>query len=218
MSPTTGTPGRPDTRQGAGRLATRERILVAFLQVANERGLDGATTRAVAEAAGVNEVTLFRHFRDKAGLALAAVRHFSPAERLRSRAPAIDASSPARAAAGLAACLRYCNDGIQARPELVEFGVGEARRMPEVAAEMAVIPRVVMDFLGRALAEAAPSLRPEIDPRTTVLQWMGLLVETRLLAARGAMRELSREEWDQVLEAAVRAVIDWRSDHDDGKR
>ena len=197
------------------KMSTRERILLAFLRVANERGLEAATTRRIAEAAGVNEVTLFRHFGDKATLALAAVRHFSPVERFRARDPQIDASSPSMAAAGLKACLRYCSDGISARPELLEFGVGEARRMPDVLAEMAAIPRAAMEFLDRALTEASAVLRPEIDHRATRLQWLGLLVHSRLLVARGAMAEPSAEEWDQLLAAAVRAVIDWRGDEND---
>ena len=197
------------------KMSTRERILLAFLRVANERGLEAATTRRIAEAAGVNEVTLFRHFGDKATLALAAVRHFSPVERFRGRDPQIDASSPSMAAVGLEACLRYCSDGISARPELLEFGVGEARRMPDVLAEMAAIPRAAMEFLDRALTEASAVLRPEIDHRATRLQWLGLLVPSRLLVARGAMAEPSAEEWDQLLAAAVRAVIDWRGDEND---
>lgn len=48
---------------------TRERILRAFLWLAGERGFEATTTRAVAEAAGVNEVTIFRQFNDKLTLA-----------------------------------------------------------------------------------------------------------------------------------------------------
>lgn len=43
----------------------------AFLAFARD-GLQGATTRTIAREAGVNEVTLFRHFQNKEGL-LAAV-------------------------------------------------------------------------------------------------------------------------------------------------
>ena len=47
---------------------TRERILKAAAEVFAEKGYTGATTRAIAEAAEVNEVTLFRHFGSKRNL------------------------------------------------------------------------------------------------------------------------------------------------------
>jgi AcrR family transcriptional regulator len=47
---------------------TRELILEAAMRVFAEVGSRGATTRKIAEAAGVNEVTLFRHFGSKEAL------------------------------------------------------------------------------------------------------------------------------------------------------
>ena len=48
-------------------------LLTAALHVLAERGLKGATTRAIAERAGVNEVTLFRRHGTKLALLRAAV-------------------------------------------------------------------------------------------------------------------------------------------------
>jgi AcrR family transcriptional regulator len=46
----------------------RELLLEAALKVFAEHGTRGATTRRIAHAAGVNEVTLFRHFGSKEAL------------------------------------------------------------------------------------------------------------------------------------------------------
>ena len=46
----------------------KDQLLEAALQVYAESGYHGATTRRIAAAAGVNEVTLFRHFGSKDGL------------------------------------------------------------------------------------------------------------------------------------------------------
>jgi AcrR family transcriptional regulator len=52
---------------------TQTRLLDAAEQMFAEQGLDAATTRGIARAAGVNEVTLFRHFGSKAGILAAVV-------------------------------------------------------------------------------------------------------------------------------------------------
>jgi AcrR family transcriptional regulator len=43
----------------------KDQLLEAALQVYAESGYHGATTRRIAAAAGVNEITLFRHFGSK---------------------------------------------------------------------------------------------------------------------------------------------------------
>jgi AcrR family transcriptional regulator len=52
---------------------TRQRIIAAALELFGKVGYAQTTTRAIAEAAGVNEVTLFRHFGSKKNLLFACV-------------------------------------------------------------------------------------------------------------------------------------------------
>lgn len=47
---------------------SRQRLLDAAVRVFAEVGFRGATTRRIAEEAGVNEITLFRHFGSKSKL------------------------------------------------------------------------------------------------------------------------------------------------------
>jgi AcrR family transcriptional regulator len=47
---------------------SRQKLLEAAMRVFAESGFRGATTRRIAEAAGVNEVTLFRQFKSKSAL------------------------------------------------------------------------------------------------------------------------------------------------------
>ena len=54
-------------------MSIREQLLEAALHVYAEAGSRGATTRRMAEVAGVNEVTLFRHFGAKDALIRAAL-------------------------------------------------------------------------------------------------------------------------------------------------
>lgn len=55
----------------------REALLRATIKIFAETGTRGATTRRIALEAGVNEVTLFRHFRSKDDLLRAAARFFA---------------------------------------------------------------------------------------------------------------------------------------------
>lgn len=52
---------------------TRENLLEATVAVAAAEGYARATTRAIAERAGVSEATIYRHFPDKISLFIAAV-------------------------------------------------------------------------------------------------------------------------------------------------
>ncbi len=56
---------------------TGQRILDAATRVFARKGVSGATTREIARAARVNEVTLFRYFKNKGELLRQVVRHKS---------------------------------------------------------------------------------------------------------------------------------------------
>src|ERR1700712_1304119 len=61
------------------RPPARARLLDAATRIFARDGLAGATTRAIAREAGVNEVTLFRHFQTKDRLLAAVVgENFGP--------------------------------------------------------------------------------------------------------------------------------------------
>lgn len=67
---------RPVEGRSASPEETRERILIAAREVIGRKGKRGATTREIAEVAGVNEATLFRHFGTKEALLVACAQHF----------------------------------------------------------------------------------------------------------------------------------------------
>ena len=61
---------------------TRNRILAATRQLFAKKGRRGTTTREIAELAGVNEATLFRHFGNKDALIEACAEHYCQAVQL----------------------------------------------------------------------------------------------------------------------------------------
>jgi AcrR family transcriptional regulator len=71
-------------RSHAGVEDTRTRILIAARELFERNGTRGTTTREVAERAGVNEATLFRHFGSKHALLIAMREHACGLEEFRS--------------------------------------------------------------------------------------------------------------------------------------
>jgi len=58
------------------KLSTKDKIIEATLELVNEKGYKGATTKEIAERAGLNEVTLFRHFGSKKGIVEAVIEKY----------------------------------------------------------------------------------------------------------------------------------------------
>lgn len=58
----------------SGMMETKQRLIDAALKLFGEIGYTRASTRAIAEQAGVNEVTLFRHFGNKKNLLFECIR------------------------------------------------------------------------------------------------------------------------------------------------
>lgn len=142
---------------------TAERILDAAAELFAERGYAATTTRAIAERAGVNEVTLFRRFENKAGVLRAIGQRF--AERSSERAMR-ELPDPEDARATLLAIARHeigesvANGGVALR---LAF---DARSVPEVAELLGEGPRRNLEALAAYMADrqAAGQLRDDIAP------------------------------------------------------
>ena len=99
----------------------------AALTVLAKRGYGGATTRRIAEAAGINEVTLFRRFGDKRQLILAAIH----ATIARLASDGLTATGDLET--DLIRVVEYYSDLVQQRDGLVGTLLLEGARDPDVA-------------------------------------------------------------------------------------
>jgi len=73
--------------------ATRENILDAALELISSKGYLGASTREIAQMAGVAEVTLFRYFASKESLFAEVLRSFSSIPVLPELMPHLESMS-----------------------------------------------------------------------------------------------------------------------------
>ena len=62
---------------GSLMLHTKENIILATIDVIDEYGVQGFSTREVAKRVGISEPAIFRHFKSKSNLLLAVLDHFS---------------------------------------------------------------------------------------------------------------------------------------------
>ncbi len=192
---------------------TERRILEAFLRLVRERGIVGTTTRAIAEAAGVNEVTVFRRFKDKEALVHAVFRHFDlpgQIQAYRQRGP-LEISSPQKVVEGLRDALEFLKDLLQRHAALLQFGISEYQKFPSITVESAAAPQAARHLISDLLKQASPVLRSEVDQEATTLSLMGLLLLTVLWNQNGWL-EQSEAQWKQSIAAAIRPLIDWKQE------
>ena len=160
--------------------ATRARLIEATRSVVREVGYAHASTRAIAQAAGVAEGTIYRHFPDKASLFFATV--------LESNAPIVAwvTTLPARAGEGAveenltdaAVRLASLRDqilplelAIAADPELA------AQRRAAMAAAGSSLPPGPPEALAAYLAaeQRLGRVRADIDPGEAAGFFLGVL-------------------------------------------
>ena len=147
----------------AAERETGEAILAAAADLFAERGYRGTTTRAIAQRAGVNEVTLFRRFGSKKGLLVALGESWSGsmAGFAVGRLPdPSDTTGTLAALAGLEITQAERFGGAAMRLAM------DAQSCPEVAEVLGSGPGQNFAGLAEYLAgrQAAGDLRSDLDP------------------------------------------------------
>ena len=123
--------------------STRIRIMQAATQLFAETGYAGTTIRAIAELAGFNELTLYRHFGSKENLVKAIVDEFGGlaiAEDLESQLSGDYIQDLALIGNELITVLTERN-------HIVRMAICEASRFPEIQQSIAENPRQIQRFL-----------------------------------------------------------------------
>jgi len=169
-------------------MATRESLLDVTAKLYAEHGWLGTTTRRIAEAAGVNEVTLFRQFGSKESLLLEAIILASGDHGVVTRLPdSPQALSPELKTWGIAhhgsireksgiirACLaeweqrpelapKVCGGGLVAFADLSRYlGVARARAMigPHGSLEAAATMLLNAIFMDAMTRDVMPGTHP----------------------------------------------------------
>lgn len=181
------------------RIKTRERLLTAAIEVFSTAGVVGATTRAIARQAGVNEVTLFRHFESKEQLLGAVVEQVIA---LNSEALAHQEEWTQDLRRDLLDYARMHDEMLEEYASLVRMFIGEAQRHPQESFQVLQqyflpLREKLVDYLNQCIDRG--TVRADIDLSLAVDQLTGMLLAGMLRRhtlpiARGYSRDRYVEE------------------------
>lgn len=183
---------------------TRTAILQAAAELFGEQGYRGTTTRAIAERAGVNEVTVFRKFGNKQGL-LRALGEMWAAEMAGFAVGAIPAATDTRGTLEALAKMEVQQAQRFGAPAMrLAF---DARSVPEVAEVMGGGPRDNLDGLAAYLAarQGAGDVRQDLDPYVMAEGFFALT--SSLVMSRQVLGDRFGE-YGSDLDEVVRQLLD----------
>lgn len=190
------------------REQTRNRLLSAAIEVFAQAGISGATTREIARVAGVNEVTLFRHFQSKEQLLRAVVQQVSA---LQIEALTNQDEWTQNLAIDLKHYAWLFNNTLEAHEDLVRIFIGEARRHPEAARQ--ILQEAAEGLREKLIAylqkgKDSGTIRADLDLTPAVDSFTGMLLAGMLRRSAASMPlDYSRETYiDQCVDLFVRGV------------
>jgi AcrR family transcriptional regulator len=149
---------------------TRERILSAARQLMAQKGYKGATTRKISELAGVNEVTIFRHFKNKERILVELLEDLTDVRSLLEKSLQADFSSLKEL---LIQYARAYYGMLVDRKEILMICMIEADNNPDVIRLFSRVPMTAVDVLHEKLQELhAQGQLPPGDHCTAALMFV----------------------------------------------
>jgi AcrR family transcriptional regulator len=183
-------------------MSIREQLLEAATRLYAEAGYRGATTRRIATQAGVNEITLFRHFGSKDALIREAITRAGLS--IESRALPDPPRDPARelrewAKAHIAA--------LRKRRSLIRTCMGEIEEHPGIFSAAnsppAIAAKALCQYLKR-LRETGQA-KAQFDDVAASAMLMGVLFADAM--GRDVMPDMYRNDPDQAIDEYIKLFL-----------
>jgi AcrR family transcriptional regulator len=155
------------------RNPTRQKLIHAAIELFSTQGVSETTTKQIAEAAAVNEVTLFRQFGNKHGLLLAAIEESEVFSQLGQNL-AGDLPPASNLPQMLKEYANTCLQALEQTPAVVRSLVGESgqysiENRQSLGRSFDRANRRVAKYLKTAINESSPQLNLPVEQLASLL-------------------------------------------------
>ncbi len=188
----------------SGEADTHARIIEAALKEFTQNGYKGASTRAIAERAGVNEVTLFRHFGSKLDLLRIAVQH---AVRAMEIPEAVDQYLTMSFRSGFAAFVTEHLLQVTQHSDILMLGFAESHSHPEIAEPLMQVSWQIRKRLLQYFAALQEQGRMRSADTQIVAQIVMVTLHSTLAMRRRAPVEITQHLTNERIAAALVETI-----------
>jgi AcrR family transcriptional regulator len=151
---------------------TRDEILNAAAGVFAQHGFRGSTTRRIADAAGVNEITIFRQFGSKEALIREAMQHLTQSTNL-----ATLPQTPVDPERELTEWSESFIQHLRLRNSIIRKTMSEIEERPEMSECASYVPRQASNDLCEYLTalKQQGTIRADFEPKTAAAMLMGAI-------------------------------------------
>lgn len=184
---------------------TSDKLLLAAIDLMAEKGYHATTTKEIAATAGVNEVTLFRHFGSKQKLLEAAFDRYHYGDEMTKlfREKLVWELKP-----DLLLISRTYHTIMARNRKMIMIGIKEAGSIPGVDARAGRHPQKLKELLSNYFTtmKRQGKLRGDVNPDLQALSfmWMNYGAFVTGLSAGGASLGVSLDEF---IEESVRTFV-----------
>jgi len=171
-------------------LSTKDRIIEATVELMNEKGYKGATTKEIAERAGVNEVTLFRHFGNKKGIVEAVIQKYGFVDLVENT---FEEKIIWDVEMDLKMLVRECQYLLEQKKTVILLSLKEAGRFPELDELIKYIPQKYIEILENYFKKMIEKEKiKKVDPSTVAnnfafINFGYFLMKTRINPVEGEL-------------------------------
>jgi AcrR family transcriptional regulator len=160
---------------------TRDTIVEAATALFYEKGYRSTTTRAIAERAGVNEVTIFRHFGTKEKLLHAVVWNGID---VREELGRVDLEPSDDLEADLLFIATMINERTRERGHILKITLMEVGQHPEFWSHVEGTPRMIIGVLTGYFRKAMDrGLIRKLDPKVVSVTFFSFFFRSMLMRA-----------------------------------